>query len=137
MSFVKVMWMEHSEPGDNSDIEIQEPSIAQIEEAIAGMNGFSCSYVMLFPSDETSEIYLAIAGGTQGYYFVSHWDGVAGVEIELANPTVTSEEYVDVELGQISRRKACQLVDRDTAQRVARIFAETGKLAAELPWKQA
>lgn len=39
MSFVKVMWVEHSEPGDNSDIWTWAPAVAQIKEAIAGLNG--------------------------------------------------------------------------------------------------
>jgi hypothetical protein len=136
MSFVKVMWMEHSVPDGDGDVETRGPSMAQISDAIVRMDGHFTSYVMLFPTDEPEEIYLVIAGGTQGYYFVSHWDGVESVALELVNPNVTSDEFVDVELGQISKRRASQLVDRETAQRVAMIFAETGELAPDMMWKK-
>lgn len=137
MSFVKFICIGDSTPKGDGDIEFANPSSEQIREGIASMDGHHRSYVLLFPTEEPGEIHLSIAGGTQGYFWVSHWNGVEGVQQDLVNPNASSDEEVALDLGEISRRKESELVDLVTAQRVATIYTQTGELAANMLWNRA
>lgn len=137
MGFVKIMWAEQNLPSRPGDAETVEPSLEQILDAITALDGAVCSYVMLFPSDEESEIFFTVAGGNDGRYVVAHWDGVEGIEHNLINPAVTSDETVVVIMVHPSIKPAKRVVDLVTAKRMATVYATSGKLADDMPWEKA
>lgn len=137
MGFVKYMEVERRNPG-NDDICIDHPSLEQILNAIASLDGKVSTYVMLFPNDEDpSEAYLAIGGGNEGRFLVNHWDGVNEVEQRVIDPSVTSDEWVDVMMVQLTERKAPEVVDLATALKVATAYDATGRLTSAVTWKKA
>lgn len=138
MTVVKHLWIEENIPNKPGriDVEIEAPSLDQIMDAIARMDGKVTSYVMLFPTEEPGEIFLAIGGGQEGKFIVKHWDGVEGVEHNVINPAVSSDETVEVPMAHMSPRRASEIVDLATAQKVATVFATTGKLAEDVHWEK-
>lgn len=135
MGFVKYMIVERILPGAPSDIDIDEPSLEQILNAISAMDGTKSSYVMLHPGEPDDNVFLAIGGGNEGRFLVNYWDGNTGVEQRVINPAITSDEYVGVMMVQLTERKAPEIVDRATVLKVARHFATTGELTTEVCWK--
>lgn len=137
MGFVKYMEVERRNPG-NDEICIDHPSLEQILNAISSLDGKVSTYVMLFPNDEDpSEAYLAIGGGNDGRFLVNHWDGVNEVEQRVIDPSVTSDEWVDVMMVQLTERKAPEIVDLATALKVATAYDATGRLTSAVTWKTA
>jgi hypothetical protein len=80
-------------------------------------------------------VFLAINGGNDGRYVVKHWNGDTGVEQTLVDPTVTSDEQVDVIVVHPSTYLRREVVDLATARKAATVFATTGKLAEDLSWQ--
>jgi hypothetical protein len=136
MGFVKYMEVERQ--NGNDDLCIDHPSLEQILSAICSLDGKVSTYVMLFPNDEDpTEAYLSIGGGNDGRFLVNHWDGVNEVERRVIDPSVTSDEYVDVMMVQLTERKAPEIVDQATALKVATAYDVTGELTTEVSWKTA
>jgi hypothetical protein len=135
MGFVRYMTVERIKPGAPSDIYIEEPSLEQILNAISAMDGATSTYVMLHPGDPDENVFLAIGGGNEGRFLVNHWDGNTEVEQRVILPSVTSDEWVDVMMVQLTERKAREIVDLATALKVATHFEATGQLTDEVCWK--
>lgn len=136
MGFVKYMTVERILPGEPSDIDIDEPSLEQILNAICAMDGAKSSYVMLHPGEPDDNVFLTIGGGNEGRFLVNHWDGNAGVERRVIIPSVTSNQLVDVMMAQLTERPAPEIVDLATALKVATHFEATGQLTPEVCWKK-
>lgn len=137
MLFVKYFWIEETLPGKRTeDREVRAPTLEQIMAAVSQLDGKISSYVMLFPGDpdEPDGVFLAIGGGNDGRYVVNHWSGEDGVETKLIDPTVTSDETVEVMIVHLSERNAQEIVDLETAKKAATVYATTGKLAEDLTW---
>lgn len=135
MGFVKYMEVERNH--GNDDIGIEQPSLEQIMNAIVSMDGDGSSYVMLFPHEEPEEVYLSIGGGNDGRFLISHWDGINGVEQRVIITSVTSDEFVEVMMVQLTPRRAHEIVDLATALKVATGYHATGQLTTEVSWKRA
>lgn len=137
MGFVKYMTVERNLPGGNDDAEIERPSLEQILNAISSMDGAVSSYVILFPDEEPGEVFLSIGGGNDGKFLVGHWDGINGVEQRVIIPAVTSDEWMDVIMVQLTERRAHEIVDLATVLKVATSYQATGQLTTEVSWKRA
>lgn len=137
MLFVRYFWIEEHVPGQGTeDREVRSPTVEQIMEAISQLDGKKSSYVMLFPGDpdDPDNVFLAINGGNEGRYVIKHWDAVAEVEHTVIDPTVTSDELIEVMIVHPSPRDAREVMDLATAKKAALVFATTGKLAEDLHW---
>lgn len=136
MGFVQYMQWERRNPGDN-DVSIDYPSLEQIVNAISSLDGKGSTYVMLHPDNEDPTTgYLAIGGGNEGRYLVCYWDGVNEVETRVIDPSVTSDELVDVMMVHLTERQAPEIVDLATALKVATAYHATGELTTEVTWKR-
>ena len=136
MGFVQYMQVERRNPG-NDDYSIDYPSLEQILHAISSLDGKVSSYVMLHPDNEDPTTgYLAIGGGNEGRFLVCHWDGVNEVETRVIDPSVTSNELVDVMMVHLTEREAPEIVDLATALRVATAYDATGELTTDVTWKR-
>jgi hypothetical protein len=135
MGFVKYLTVEQRYPGGPGDIEFDDPSLEQILNAISSMDGRVSSYVMLHPGEQDDNIFMAIGGGNEGRFLVCHWNGEQGIEQRVIVPSVTSNEYVDVMMVQLTERLAHEIVDLGTALKVATHFDTTGQLTTEVTWK--
>lgn len=100
------------------------------------MDGATSSYVMLHPGEPDDNVFLTIVGGNEGRFLVNHWDGNTGVEQRVINPSVTSDELVDVMMAQLPERPAREIVDLATAIKVATHFGSTGQLTSEVLWQK-
>src|SRR5690242_6199572 len=109
MLFVRYFWIEEPVPGQGTDDrEVRSPTVEQILNAISQLDGKNSSYVMLFPGDpdDPDNVFLAISGGNEGRYVIKHWDGQAEVEHTVIDPTVTSQEQIEVVMVHPSPRAA-------------------------------
>lgn len=130
------MQWERRTPDDN-DVSTDYPSLEQIVNAISSLDGKTSTYVMLHPNNEDPTTgYLAIGGGNEGRYLVSHWDGVNEVETRVIDPSVTSNELVDVMMVHRTEREAPEIVDLATALKVATAYDATGELTTDVTWKR-
>lgn len=137
MGFVKYLAGDRCDPGDGQ-YSIDHPSREQILTAISSLDGEASTYVMLHPdADDPTTAYLAIGGGNEGRFLIAHWDGVNEIERRAIDPSVTSDEYVDVMMVQRTERKAPEIVDLATALKVAASYDATGELTSEVVWKTA
>lgn len=138
MGCVKYLTGDRRNPGGDDQYSIEHPSREQILTAISSLDGNVSTYVMLHPDaeDPTTE-YLAIGGGNEGRFLIAHWDGVNEIERRVIDPAVTSDEYVDVMMVQLTERKAPEIVDLATALKVATAFDETGELTSAVVWRTA
>jgi hypothetical protein len=137
MLFVRYFWLEEHVPGQGTeDREVRNPTVEQIIDAISQLDGKISSYVMLFPGDpdDPDNVFLAISGGNEGRYVIKHWDGEAGVEQTVIDPTVTSDERIEVIMVHPSSREAREVMNLATAKKAALVYATAGKLAEDLHW---
>jgi hypothetical protein len=137
MRFVRYFWIEEHVPGRGTeDREVRDPTLEQILDAVSQLDGKSSSYLMLFPGDpdDPTNVFLAVNGGNDGRYVIKHWDGESGIEHTLIDPTVTSNETVEVMIVHPSERNVREVFDLATAKKAAAVFATTGTLAADLHW---
>lgn len=137
MGFVKYMTAERNLRNGDYETAIDHPSLEQILNAISAMDGDVSSCVMLFPDEEPEEMFLGIGGGNEGRFLVAHWDGINGIERRVIVPSVTSDEYVDVMMVQLTERRAHEIVDLATVLKVATSYHATGQLTTEVSWKRA
>jgi hypothetical protein len=138
MLFVNYFWIEEHVPGvGTEDREVRNPTLEQIMDAISQLDGKSSSYVMFFPGDpdDPDGVFLAVSGGNEGRYVIKHWSGEDGVEHTLIDPTVTSNETVEVIMVHPSDRDVREVLDLATAKKAAHVYATTGKLATDLHWQ--
>lgn len=138
MLFVRYFWIEEHVPGQGTDDrEVRSPTVEQILNAISQLDGKNSSYVMLFPGDpdDPDNVFLAISGGNEGRYVIKHWDGPSEVEHTVIDPTVTSEEQIEVIIVHPSPRQAREVMDLAAAKKAALVYATTGTLAADLHWE--
>jgi hypothetical protein len=85
------------------------------------------------PYDRNSAIWLRICGLRAAATSVAFLAIAGG---DLVNLAAASDEEVRLDLGRVSRSKEAELVDLATAQHVATLHAQTGGLAADMPWKR-
>lgn len=84
---------------------------------------------------EGPDWWFALIGGGSGAYVVSIENQMTGVRFQLIDPLQSEEDLLEVVTGgQRGRFPARLVVERDSAVRAARHFAETGKPDPGLHW---
>ena len=113
----------------------QDPSPAQLADALARSDGREQSEVTLERGDGTS---LIVGGGTHGRYVVSYFLNEDGDSLTLQNPDGDADRTEQIVVGgQAGDFSEKILVDRATALRAAIAYAATGAADPGLPWSEA
>jgi hypothetical protein len=110
----------------SKDIKIVDPGWPDIEAAIRAMDGVDRSYVVLWPTTVASDEQMLLVGhGRDGKLVCTYYDGD---EYTLIDPTIDSDEVVEVLIGQASHRLARELVGVDGVLAAVRTYVDSGAI---------
>jgi hypothetical protein len=115
--------------GSSRPFELGPDWAVRVETYIRQLDGLTRTLVTLIGPGEAS---LAVGGGRKFYVVYATLDGT--VFYSLVNPDGDATEREIVAGGQPAAYPTRYLVPVDDALRAALSFAESGRLAAELPW---
>jgi hypothetical protein len=115
--------------------EIENPSWAQIENAIRALNNDANSSVMIGITVDHEPPWLGVVGG-DGKYAVSVWLPDETNRILINQNNVESDETTGLVTGGqfVPNFPKRQIVDLETALKTAKTFAESGKLDESFIW---
>ena len=118
---------------DQRDVDIREPSWAQVEAAILALNNRNLNDLYLTPRESSPETYLGVGGGA-GRYLVT---GAIGKETfpTLVNSASSDDTMVPLVVGgQLGDYPARWLVTLEDALRATRLFYDAGGFDCTVEW---
>jgi Immunity protein Imm1 len=117
------------------DVVTERPELAQIEQALRGLDGERHTLVVLGANETT---YMGIGGGTEGHFVVFiNYNDEEFYSLKNSDPTISEEESFTLTIG--GRRDeylARQCIGREEMLRAALCFATDGSREPSLSWER-